>query len=263
MKALILAAGKGTRLQDLTRNCPKPMLPLNGTPLLAHVVTWLRAHGVTELAMNLHHCPDVITDYFGDGAKWDVKITYSYEPTLMGTAGAAKRLETFLDQPFVVAYGDVYTNLDLSRLMQAHHQHLDEDGTRPLATLALYRVPNPTECGLVELDNQGQIRRFVEKPPAHQVFTDLANAGVMICEPKVLCFTPKETSFDFGRDLFPAALAAGERLRGEAIAPDEYLIDIGTPSAYQRAQQLRHSEPQGVLSTFPSDKVPADKVPTG
>ncbi len=255
MKALILAAGKGTRLQDLTRNCPKPMLPLHGTPLLAHVVSWLRAYGITEIAMNLHHCPDVITDYFGDGAAWDVTITYSYEPVLMGTAGAAKRLETFLDQPFVVAYGDVYTNLKLDRLLQAHHQQLGEDGSRPLATLALYRVPNPTECGLVELDEQGQIRRFVEKPPADQVFTDLANAGVMVCEPEVLCFTPKETSFDFGRDLFPAALAAGKRLRGEVIALDEYLIDIGTPSAYQRAQQL-------LPSVIPGVRVPTARIPT-
>jgi len=254
MKALILAAGKGTRLQDLTRNCPKPMLPLNGIPLLAHVVSWLREYGITEIAMNLHHCPDVITDYFGDGERWGVAITYSYEPTLLGTAGAAKRLEAFLDQPFVVAYGDVYTNLNLGHLMQAHHQHQDQEGAPPLATLALYRVPNPTECGLVELDRHGQIQRFVEKPPADQVFTDLANAGVMICEPDVLCFIPKETSFDFGRDLFPAALAAGKRLRGETIAPDEYLIDIGTPSAYQRAQQLPFTLPQGLPSASHLDE---------
>lgn len=255
MKALILAAGKGTRLQDLTRNCPKPMLPLNGTPLLAYVVSWLRRYGIREIAMNLHHCPEVITNYFGDGAQWDVAITYSYEPTLLGTAGAAKRLEAFLDQPFVVAYGDVYTNLDLGRLRRAHHQPRGEDGSTPLATLALYHVPNPTECGLVALDSQGQISRFVEKPPPDQVFTDLANAGVMICEPEILRFAPQETSFDFGRDLLPAALAAGKRLRGEVIAPDEYLIDIGTPSAYQRAQQLRHALPPGQSPPFPPNEV--------
>jgi NDP-sugar pyrophosphorylase family protein len=238
MKALILAAGKGTRLQDLTRNCPKPMLPVQDKPLLERVVCWLRDHGVRDIAMNLHHCPDVITGHFGDGAPWDVRITYSYEATLLGTAGAAKRLAHFLNEPFVVAYGDVFTNLNLSRLIAVHQQHCRVESRDTLATLALYQVPNPTECGLVELDTEGRVTRFVEKPPPDQVFTDLANAGVMVCEPEILRFIPAETSFDFGRDLFPALLAAGKRIWGEAIAPGEYLIDIGTPNAFQRAQQL-------------------------
>lgn len=238
MKALVLAAGKGTRLQDLTRNCPKPMLPVQETPLLAWVVRWLRTHGIREIAMNLHHCPDVITEYFGDGARFDVHLTYSYEPTLLGTAGAAKQLAGFLDEPFVVAYGDVFTNLNLSRLISAH-QHFQRLAQRDtLATLALYQVPNPTECGLVEQDAAGKVTRFVEKPPPEQVFTDLANAGVMVCEPDILQFIPEETSFDFGREVFPAALAAGKALWGQAIEPEEYLIDIGTPQNYARAQQL-------------------------
>lgn len=237
MKALILAAGKGTRLQDLTRNCPKPMLPVQEKPLLEWVVLWLRQHGVTEIAMNLHHCPEVITDYFGDGSRLHVAITYSYEPVLLGTAGAAKRLAGFLNESFVVAYGDVFTNLHLTRLIAAHHayQRLESD---TLATLALYQVPNPTECGLVELDGAGRVTRFVEKPPPNQVFTDLANAGVMVCEPEIFQFIPEETSFDFGREVFPAALAAGKALWGQAIDQDEYLIDIGTPKNYDRAQQL-------------------------
>jgi len=247
MKALILAAGKGTRLQDRTRNCPKPMLPVQGKPLLEHVVCWLRQHGITEIAMNLHHCPAVITDHFGNGAAWGVELTYSYEETLLGTAGAAKRLAAFLDEPFVVAYGDVFTNLDLTRLMDAHQKRCHVATTDPAennkdvetaATLALYRVPNPTECGLVEMDADGRIKRFVEKPPPDQVFTDLANAGVMVCQPEVLAYIPAETSFDFGRDVFPALLAADKALWGQAIGEDEYLIDIGTPNAFQRAQQL-------------------------
>jgi NDP-sugar pyrophosphorylase family protein len=237
MKALILAAGKGTRLQDLTRNCPKPMLPVQGKPLLEHVVGWLRDHGISEIAMNLHHCPDVIKDHFGDGAALGVRLTYSYEETLLGTAGAAKRLATFLNEPFVVAYGDVFTNLNLTALMAAHQHHCAVERDT-LATLALYRVPNPTECGLVETDEAGRIMRFVEKPPPDQVFTDLANAGVMVCEPEILQFIPEETSFDFGRDLFPALLLAGKSVWGQAIAEGEFLIDIGTPSALQRAQQL-------------------------
>lgn len=238
MKALVLAAGKGTRLQDLTRNCPKPMLSVQGKPLLEHVVCWLQSHGITEIAMNLHHCPTVITDHFGSGASWDVALTYSYEETLLGTAGAAKRLESFLDEPFVVAYGDVFTNLNLTRLMNAHKQQCCIANVDTVATIALYRVPNPTECGLVEMDADGRVTRFVEKPPADQVFTDLANAGVMICEPDILRFIPAEASFDFGRDVFPKLLAEGKAVWGQAIDEQEYLIDIGTPKAFQRAQQV-------------------------
>jgi NDP-sugar pyrophosphorylase family protein len=247
MKALILAAGKGTRLQDLTQNCPKPMLPVQGRPLLEHVVRWLRAHGIGQIAMNLHHCPDVIIEHFGDGSQFNVLITYSHEPVLLGTAGAAKQLASFLDEPFVVAYGDVFTNLNLSRLMAAHQHHQRLESRDTLATLALYQVPNPTECGLVEQDAAGRVTRFVEKPPLDQVFTDLANAGVMVCEPEILQFIPEETSFDFGREVFPAALAAGKVLWGQAIGEDEYLIDIGTPKNYQRAQKLCLPELDAVL----------------
>lgn len=238
MKALVLAAGKGTRLQDLTRNRPKPMLPVQGRPLLEWIVYWLRSHGITEIAMNLHHCPEVITEHFGDGRAFDVTLTYSYEPTLLGTAGAAKRLARFLDEPFVVAYGDVFTNLNLTRLVTAHQQHRRSNSRDTLATLALYQVPNPTECGLVEQDSSGRITRFVEKPPPDQVFTDLANAGVMVCESEILRFIPEGTSFDFGREVFPTALAAGKALWGQAIGKTDYLIDIGTPKNYNRAQQL-------------------------
>lgn len=238
MKALILAAGKGTRLQHLTLNCPKPMLPIQGQPLLAHLVCWLRAHNITQIAINVHHHPAVIMGYFGDGQRMDVNITYSYEEQLLGTAGAAKRLEAFLTEPFVVVYGDVYTNLDLTRLIHFHEWHQQTALPNLLATLALYRVPNPTECGLVEVDATGRITRFVEKPPMDQVFTELANAGVMICKPEILDFIPQNTVYDLGRNLFPALLATDASLLGQALADDEFLIDIGTPSGYSRAQEL-------------------------
>lgn len=236
MKALILAAGKGTRLGQLTADFPKPMLPVDGRPLLAHHIDWLRRHGVTEIAMNLHHAPEVIRAYFGDGEAFGVAITYSYEPELLGTAGAAKRLEHFLDQPFVVVYGDVFTNIDLGNLEAFHRDRMN--GAQCGLTLSLYRVPNPTECGLVDLDATGRVRRFVEKPPADQVFTDLANAGFLICEPQVLSLVPADAVYDFGRDLLPDLLAADWPVWGLPIAPNEYVIDIGTPSGYQRAQTL-------------------------
>ncbi|MFN8487885.1 MAG: nucleotidyltransferase family protein [Caldilineaceae bacterium] len=238
MKALILAAGKGTRIGHLTQNCPKPMLPVGEKPLLAYLVSWLRSYGIQEIALNLHHAPEVIINYFGDGRQFGVRLTYSHEPKLLGTAGAAKRLEHFLDEPFVVVYGDVFTNLNLARLSAFHASCKTQMGQPAVLTLALYHVPNPTECGLVELDQANQVLRFVEKPLAHQVFTDLANAGIMVCTPEMLKVIPPDTVSDFGRDVLPNLLANHAPVFGQTIADDEFLIDIGTPAGYQRAQDM-------------------------
>jgi NDP-sugar pyrophosphorylase family protein len=234
MKALILAAGKGTRMSHLTGRCPKPMLPVAGRPLLAHLIERLRLSGIMDIALNLHHLPAVITDYLGDGRAHGVRLTYSYEVELLGTAGAAKKLAGFLDEPFVVVYGDLYTNIDLRRLLAAHRRH--RQAGNAVLTMALYRVPNPTECGLVTVDEHGRIRHFVEKPPAHAVFTDLANAGLLVCEPAVLDLIPPAMAFDFGRDLLPRLLAADQPVYGLEILADEFVIDIGTPAGYVRAQ---------------------------
>lgn len=235
MKALILAAGKGTRLGSLTAGFPKPMLAVNGQPLLAHHVHWLRRYGVTDIAINLHHAAHVIQSYLGDGSAFGVKFTYSFEPELLGTAGAAKRLEHFLDERFIIVYGDVYTNVDLARIVAFHEVRVGESGEG--MTIVLYRVPNPTECGLVEVDESGNVRRFVEKPPADQVFTDLANAGILICEPSILSLIPDNTVYDFGRDLLPRLLALNWPVWGTPILPEEFVIDIGTPAGYARAQE--------------------------
>lgn len=242
MKALILAAGKGTRLKELTAHMPKPMLPVGEKPLLAHIIGWLRYYGISNIAINLHHAPEQITNYFGDGNEFGVNITYSFEEELLGTAGAAKRLEWFLDEPFVVVYGDVFSNVNLGRLIAFHQLQCEKFKTDRAITLSLYRVPNPTECGLVDLDNSGQILRFVEKPPADQVFTDLANAGIQVCEPAILQLIPPNTTFDFGHHVYPRMLTEAFSIFGIPIQqPEEFLIDIGTPSSFERAQLLTKS----------------------
>ena len=230
MKALILAAGEGTRLRPLTLDKPKPMLSVAGDPLLAVTVSGLRRHGITDLAINLHHCPDAITDYFGGGEAFDVSTTYSYEPQMLRTAGAAKKLEGFLNETFVVVYGDVLTNLNYDRLIRFHRSK------RALLTLSLYHVNNPTQVGLVGVDEQGQVTRFLEKPAPEEVFTDLANSGILICEPAILSYIPQDTLWDFGHDLLPDLLGTGGRMYGLPLASDEYLIDIGTMENYERAQ---------------------------
>lgn len=237
MKGLILAAGEGRRLRPLTLTRPKPMLPVAGRPLLEHIVTLLRHHGVRQLAINLHHRPEAITAHFGNGRRWGVQILYSYEQHLLGSAGAAKKLAWFFDQTFVVFYGDLYTELNLRPLISFHRRH------GALATVALYEVPNPTACGIVELDSRQCIRRFVEKPAPEEVFSNLANAGVYILEPSVLRLVPPQTRFDFGHDLFPVLLESNLQIMGFPI--QEPLIDIGTREKYLALQQIHGLQPEG------------------
>jgi NDP-sugar pyrophosphorylase family protein len=230
MKALILAAGEGTRLRPLTADRPKPMLPVGNVPLLEQILTLLQRHGVTDIAINLHYKPRTIVHHLGHGKRWGVRLHYSFEERLLGSAGAAKRLEWFFDESFIVFYGDVYTRMNLSALVAAHHQG------GALLTLALYEVENPTQCGIVELDDRSRVQRFVEKPAPHQVFSRLANAGILVVEPQILTWLPAEQRLDFGHDVIPQMLDMGQPIVGYPIT--EPLIDIGTPENYRRAQRL-------------------------
>lgn len=232
MKALILAAGEGTRLRPLTLDRPKPMVPLAGRPILEHLVGLLRLHGVTRVAINLHYKPEAIVDYFGDGRHFGVSIEYSWESRLLGSAGAAKQLEWFLTEPFVVLYGDVLTNLDLSALARKHAERSS------LATLALYAPDDLTRCGVVELAADDRIVDFVEKP-AHALPGHLANAGVGVFEPDVLNFVPHGRSFDFGHDVIPMLVARGLPVFGHV--GDGYILDIGSPERYAQARADAHA----------------------
>ncbi|MGC8838038.1 MAG: nucleotidyltransferase family protein [Anaerolineae bacterium] len=122
-QAVVLAAGEGTRLRPLTLERPKPMLPIGGRPLLAHILEWLHRHGVEEVAINLHHLPHVVMDAFGDGRAFGLRIRYSVEERLLGTAGALTRfLDFFREQPFYVIYGDLLTAVDLGDLFRFHQE---------------------------------------------------------------------------------------------------------------------------------------------
>ena len=231
MKAIILAAGAGTRLRPLTDTCPKPMLPVAGRPLLVHTLGWLRKHGVAEAALNLHYLPEVVRAGLGDGSAWGVHLRYSFEPELLGTAGAARaiaeRFPGWLDQTFLVVYGDMPLDLDLADLAAFHRSRA------AALTIALKHTATPQSQGMVELDEAGRVLRFVEKPPDWDR-GDLANAGVYVCEPAVLAAIP--TGFaDFGHDVIPALLAAGQPVYGRLARG--YLLDIGTPEAYEQANR--------------------------
>jgi NDP-sugar pyrophosphorylase family protein len=238
MKAMILAAGEGSRLRPLTLNCPKPMLPVAGRPAIEWIVAWLHVHGVQDLVINLHHRPEAVIEHFGDGASFGVNITFSREDRILGTAGGVKHVEHLFREAFIVVYGDVLTDLDLDTLIDFHNGK----GAAPHVTLSLYHVPNPTECGIVELDENGRVTRFVEKPAADAVFSDLANAGVLIVDPLLLQYVPGETFYDFSNDLLPLLLQKGIPIYGQPLPAGTYLIDMGTPEKYERVQDEWPSE---------------------
>jgi mannose-1-phosphate guanylyltransferase len=227
VKALMLAAGQGTRLRPLTLECPKPMLSIGGRPILEHIIAHLRKYDITEVAINLNYRPEAIVDYFGDGHEFGVSITYSYEEQLLGSAGAARALDWFFTDMFVVWYGDVLSDLNLTELMR---RHLAQGAA---ATLALYEVDEPERCGIVQIDRHGWITRFIEKPPPDVPLGNLANAGIYIVEPALLRWIPADRTVDFGSELFPRLLAYGAPLLG--VKPDAYVLDVGSVERYQQA----------------------------
>jgi NDP-sugar pyrophosphorylase family protein len=231
-KAMILAAGEGSRLRPLTFDRPKPMLPIGDRPLLQHTLSWLHHYGITEIAINLHYLPQKVIDCLGDGRPWGVSIRYSIEEQILGTAGGVKRMAGFLDETFVLVYGDVLTDLDLQALLAWH----DAQDAGPHLTMSLYRVPNPWECGIVGLDERGRVTRFVEKPPRDRVFSDWANTGILVVDPQILAYIPEGCFADWGQDVLPRLLATGIPIYGWPIPAESYLLDIGAPEKYAAAQ---------------------------
>lgn len=227
MKALVLAAGAGTRLRPLTDSCPKPMLPVAGRPLLEWTLRWLRRYGVRESALNLHHLPEVVRSGLGDGDRFDMLLRYAHEPELRGTAGAIHNFPGFFDEPFLVIYGDLLLDLDLDDLLGFHSR------SGAVMTLALKRTDTPRSQGMVAVDGGGRVLRFVEKPQQWDG-GDTANAGVYVCEPEVTARVPAGFS-DFGHDIIPALLREGAPVYGRPLRG--YLLDIGTPAAYEQAQR--------------------------
>lgn len=236
VKALVLAAGEGTRLRPLTLERPKPMLPIAGQPLLGITLSKLRDAGIWEAAINLHHQPQQILDYVGDGSPFGLDVTYLYEPELLGSAGAARELQHWVaDSPLLLVYGDILTDLSFGDLLR-HHARARAVDPQVCGTLGVRPVDNPTECGIVALDAAGRVMRYIEKPHEQEVFSQLAHAGVSVLEPHALR-TIGPDAVDFGRDVFPTWVAQGMALYGWRIPESAYLIDIGSHERYERAQR--------------------------
>ncbi|HKJ71225.1 MAG TPA: sugar phosphate nucleotidyltransferase [Gammaproteobacteria bacterium] len=227
MKAVIMAGGQGSRLRPLTEGIPKPMVPILGRPMMEYILEAVRDAGITEILVTLHYRPNLIQDYFGDGADWGVHIEYAIEEHPLGTAGSVKNGEHFLDEPFLIISGDALMDYDLKALTELHSR------SQALVTFCLARVQDPSEFGIVVTDAEGRVQRFQEKPAASEVFTDTVNTGIYVMDPRVLADVPAETEFDFSHDLFPALLERGEKLIGHVARG--YWSDIGNVDQLEQA----------------------------
>ncbi len=229
MRAVLMAGGSGTRLRPLTCDLPKPMVPILNRPIAEHIINLLKRHEITEIVATLHYLPDALRDYFQDGNEFGVQITYAVEEDQpLGTAGCVKNIAELLDETFLVISGDSITDFDLTAAIEFHKQKKSK------ATLILTRVPNPIEFGVVITDQEGRIRRFLEKPSTSEIFSDTVNTGAYILEPEVLEYLSPHQESDFSKDLFPLLLEKGEPMYG--YVAKGYWCDVGHLDAYREAQ---------------------------
>ncbi|MDX5895136.1 sugar phosphate nucleotidyltransferase [Rubrobacter radiotolerans] len=225
---MVLAAGKGTRLFPLTGEVPKPMAPVVDRPIIEHIFELLAAHGIEEIHANVFYLADALLAEYGERSEIrGMEVNLSREERLLGTAGGVKRLSEHFDGTFVVISGDALTDVDISEMVAFHR----EKGA--LATIALRRVYDTSEFGVVELDEEANILGFQEKPDPQDAISTLANTGIYVFEPEALDYIPQDEFFDFAKDVFPLFLEKGERFVG--YQGDFYWSDIGTLAAYRQA----------------------------
>jgi mannose-1-phosphate guanylyltransferase / phosphomannomutase len=228
MKAVIMAGGEGTRLRPLTANQPKPMLPVGNRPMMEHIVRHVRNHGFKDIVVTVQFLASQVRNYFGGGSDMGVDLTYATETTPLGTAGSVKNAAEQLDETFLVLSGDALTDVNLDEVVSFHRQ------SGAMVTVALKRMDNPLEFGIVITRDDGRIERFLEKPHWGQVFSDTINTGIYVIEPEVFAHIPDGPS-DFAGDIFPGLLARGVPLYGFVV--DGYWEDVGNLEAYQQAHQ--------------------------
>jgi mannose-1-phosphate guanylyltransferase/phosphomannomutase len=223
-----MAGGEGSRLRPLTSRLPKPLAPVVNKPVMEHILDLLKRHGITEVVATLHYLADEIESFFGDGSAFGVKMHYVVEDTPLGTAGAVKMAQHLLrDDTFLIISGDALTNIDLSAMLEHHRR------TNASATIALQRVTNPLEYGVVVTDDQSRITRFLEKPSWGEIFSDTINTGMYVLQPEILDYMEAGRNYDFSKDLFPQMLHEGRMLQGYITSA--YWTDIGNLQAYHQA----------------------------
>ncbi len=241
MKAMILAAGKGTRVQPITHVIPKPMIPILQKPVMEFLLELLKEHGFKEVMVNVSHLAEEIENYFRDGQRFGVEIAYSFEGRIedgeligdaLGSAGGLKKIQDFqefFDDTFVVLCGDALIDLDLSEAVQKHK----EKGA--LATLITKRVPKEqvSSYGVVVTDEDNRVKAFQEKPSLDNALSETINTGIYLFEPEIFKHIPSDKPFDIGSDLFPKLVEMEAPFY--ALPMDFEWVDIGKVPDYWKA----------------------------
>jgi mannose-1-phosphate guanylyltransferase len=226
---MILAGGLSTRLYPLTKQVPKPLVPVAGVPNAVHLIKYLESFGYDEIAINVFYLADAILEALGDGSQFGVKLHYLHEPVLMGSAGAVKPLESYFgDSTFVVVGCDDLTDLPLGELVAFHKER------KAIATIGLVERAEVDQYGVVVLDDRAKIVGFQEKPAKGTERSRLVNTGIYVFEPDIFKHIPAATFYDFGKQVFPSLQEAGDAFYGYE-ARGAYWCDIGTPDEYRRA----------------------------
>src|SRR4030095_1867806 len=204
MKAMVLAAGVGSRLDPLTTGVPKPLVPVVNRPIMEIILELLKRHGVSEIVSNLHHLPDQLLRYFGDGSRLGLKLSFHHEEDLSGDAGGVRTCRAFLeDGTFLVLMGDLLTDADLTAIVAEHKKK------GALAPIGLKAVDDVSQFGVALINEEGFITGFQEKPAAADALSNLASTGIYVFDPEVFEHIPTEGFYGFGRQLFPSLLQKG------------------------------------------------------
>ncbi|MBX9688536.1 MAG: NDP-sugar synthase [Candidatus Obscuribacterales bacterium] len=221
IKAMVLAAGVGSRLDPLSRYMPKPLVPVLNIPVMEHVLWGLKEHGIENVISNTHYMADSLVSYFTENPPQGIKLNFLHEKELSGDAGGVRACKDFLEgDTFVVIMGDLITNANISKLIAAHKKK------NAIATIGVKKMPDVTRFGVMKRDAEGFIQAFQEKPKAEEAISHEISTGIYILEPEIFEHIPKTGSFGFGKQLFPSLLEKRLALLGEDI--DGHWSDIGT-----------------------------------
>jgi mannose-1-phosphate guanylyltransferase len=252
MKAMILAAGKGTRVRPITHEIPKPMIPVINQPVMELIIQHLKQHGFSDFVINLSHLASQIEDYFRDGSRLGVSMAYSWEGYFegdkwvgqaLGSAGGMRQIQQrsgFFDATFAVLCGDALIDIDFGEALAFHRQK------GSIATIIMKQVPRDQvgSYGVVVTDAEGRVQSFQEKPSPEEAKSDVVNTGIYLFEPEIFDFIPSEGEYDIGSQLFPALVQAGAPFYGVTL-PFQW-VDIGkTPDLWHATEMALKNEIHG------------------
>jgi len=228
MKALIICGGKGTRVQQINKEIPKAMFPIAGKPILQHQIEWLKKYGINEIVFCIGYLGDQIIDFFGDGSKFGIVAEYSKETEPLGTGGAIKNAQEFVDDTFLVVFGDLMIDMNLENLLTFHKKHSG------LATIVVHKTDHPWDSDLIKLDNNGKIVEIIKKPGKMERYpSEISKTSIYVLEKDVMEMIHGKC--DFEQEILPKIVNLGKAF---GYYTEEFIKDMGTPERYEKIKKM-------------------------